>query len=128
MLNVIDPPPRLPREFPNACLTLDRAHRVDTTNLELLRVQHIIGERLIMMSVACYIFGGFYLLNSIAERGAMAGNAMTELSRGVGYPVVASVALKEAVLARKIEKCMIWGIAVLFMTLMAVLAWLLAED
>ncbi|RMZ76102.1 hypothetical protein DV737_g4983, partial [Chaetothyriales sp. CBS 132003] len=72
------PEPRRRREFPNARLTVDRRHRV-LTDPQLVAAQDIVGKHLLIIGTILYPLGGFLLINSIAEDGIYAHNAMMEV-------------------------------------------------
>ncbi|RMZ88513.1 hypothetical protein DV736_g4265, partial [Chaetothyriales sp. CBS 134916] len=119
------PEPRSPREFPNARLTIDRRHRI-LTDPQLVAAQDIVGRQLLIIGMLLYPFGGFLLINSMAEDGIYGHNAMMEVSKMMGLPVVGSVGTKHANMAKRIQSCMIWlGVAVMA-GVVGVLAYALA--
>ncbi|RMZ78402.1 hypothetical protein DV738_g3913, partial [Chaetothyriales sp. CBS 135597] len=124
LLTRIAPEPRRRREFPNARLTIDRRHRI-MTDPHLVAAQDIVGANLLVISTILYPFGGFLLINSMAKDGSYAHNAMMEMSKIMGLPVVGSVGTKHKTMAKQIQTLMIWVAIGAMVAVVGILAYAL---
>lgn len=116
---------RPPRRFPEAHLTIDKRVRLGTVDKELRKTQKRVGLVLIALGTSTYFVGGFVLINSMRKKGAVAQDAMFQLSYAYGEGAVGSVGEEEARMAALVEGMMSWVVMGGVVAVVAVLLWAL---
>ena len=91
-----------------------------------MRRQHRLARSLLAVGIIIYPFGGFGLVNSLANNGEEARGALVALSGLRGGMAVNNVHPVDRELARRAELAAPFGWVAVLVALVAVLAWALA--
>ena len=113
----------------NTCLESNRlAAGKSISERDLLYAQKCAGRILLAASVLTFFFGGWLMIESIAQGSELARDGVFQLSLVLGWPAVRFVGDDEMRVARMIDYCSpaIWSLAV--GTVCGVLVWAIIVD